>query len=480
MTTLFNTTAETDITSPAYEEARLNALYEYELLDKPQEGVFTHISKLACELLGTFDAGIALVDRDRICFNSSVVKRAVDIPRENAFASYAIMEDKPFIVSDVFQDERFRDSPAVRGVYPDGAVTSRFFAGIPLTGMAGYRIGTFGVVDLVPRVLSDLQIGVLKAFAKMIVYELDLRLSQRRILNLKLDEARRREDQEQQFLSEKLASVGRLTAGIAHEINTPMQFVSSNTEFVRDGVKNLTSALQQILKMPMVLADGAAPWGESATARALVQQLDLDFLLSEMPVAMSQTQGGIERVNEMISALKLFSHTQSDGRTKVCLNAAIRATVTITRNSWKTNSELDLVLDEALPQVRCNVGEINQVILNLLVNAAQAIDERLDRTSGERGKISIRSFQDDEDVVIELEDNGGGIPAENLKRIFDPFFTTKRVGQGTGQGLSISYDIVVRKHGGKLEVRSQPEKLSTVFRVCLPVDGSEKSPREEG
>jgi signal transduction histidine kinase len=192
----------------------------------------------------------------------------------------------------------------------------------------------------------------------------------------------------------------------------------------------------------------------------------VDFLLDEAPRALEQSVEGVARVTAIVSAMKKFSHPGGEEKTAVDLNAAVENTVTVAKNEWKYASEVILELDRGLPPVYCHPGDFNQVILNILVNAAHAVAEKVKGTT-EKGRIVIRTEADGDAFKLSVADSGIGISAENRRKIFDPFFTTKEVGKGTGQGLAITHNIVVAKHGGSIDFESEPGKGST-FVVRVP------------
>jgi signal transduction histidine kinase len=262
---------------------------------------------------------------------------------------------------------------------------------------------------------------------------------------------------------DKMASIGQLAAGIAHEINTPTQFLSDNTVFLRDSLKDLLGFLAD-------LRQECAPSGPgpvSLTER--MEALDLDYLIEEIPRAIQQSQEGVTRVARIVSAMKDFSHPSSDGKNLVDLNQAITTTITVSRNEWKYVATLETDFDPELPKVPCSLGEFNQVILNLLVNSAHAIrDAQAGQPSGSLGQIRVSTRWKGVSVEIQVADTGAGIPKEIQPRIFEPFFTTKEVGKGTGLGLSIAYDIIVNKHGGSIRVDSEAGK-GTTFVLTLPL-----------
>ena len=271
--------------------------------------------------------------------------------------------------------------------------------------------------------------------------------------------SRLKEAQEQLLQSEKMASIGQLAAGVAHEINNPIGYVHSNIGSLEGYLADLFRILDAY-----VAAEAEMPADSPACAepRRLSSELDLAFLRQDIPQLMNESKEGISRVRKIVQDLKDFSHVDSSQEWKWAdLHQGLDSTLNMVNNEIKYKAEVVKEYGE-LPQVECLPSELNQVFLNLLVNAAHAIAE-----GGERGTITLRSGSDGERVWIEVADSGSGIAAENLKRIFDPFFTTKPVGRGTGLGLSLSYGIV-KKHGGAIEVASELGRGST-FRVVLPL-----------
>lgn len=263
--------------------------------------------------------------------------------------------------------------------------------------------------------------------------------------------------------SQKMESIGQLAAGIAHEINTPMQYIMDNTLFLRDTFSDLTDFINESDKY--ILAKDSSE--EFLKKR---NEIDLDFLLQEIPAAISQTEAGINKVSKIIRAMKDFSHPGQNEKIMSDINLGIEVTVEICRNEWKYSSEIELNLDKSIPLVFCNSDEVNQVILNLIVNASHSIQEKAANTgSTEKGKIKISSFQKDKNVIIEVSDTGMGIPEHIKGKIFDPFFTTKEVGKGTGQGLAISHNIIVNNHNGSIIVETESGK-GTTFRIKLPIE----------
>ncbi len=266
--------------------------------------------------------------------------------------------------------------------------------------------------------------------------------------------------QDQLLQSEKLASIGQLAAGVAHEINNPIGYIFSNFGALERYLGDLFSMLAAYEAAEPALA--ATPAG--AALRELRTRIELDFLKQDITDLMTESREGITRVRKIVQDLKDFSRVDAHQEWSWAdLHLGLDSTLNIVNNEIKYKAEV-VKLYGALPDVRCLSSELNQVFMNLLVNAAHAI-------TAERGTITIATGHDaaEGSVFVEVTDNGAGIAKENLGRIFDPFFTTKPVGQGTGLGLSLSYGIV-RKHDGRLEVRSEPGR-GTTFRVTVPVAG---------
>lgn len=289
------------------------------------------------------------------------------------------------------------------------------------------------------------------------------------------DLTRRKLLESQLAQAQKLESVGQLAAGIAHELNTPIQFVGDNTRFLRDSFL----ALEEVLK----LIDALIPkHGESIeidefsdSIHQLDERFDLEFLRTEIPMAIDQTLQGAENVARIVRAMKVFSHPGSQDYQEVDLNQSLESTLTVSRNEWKYCAQAVTHFAKNLPRVCCFPGELNQAFLNLIVNGAHAIQAK--KPEG-LGQIAITTSSDGENVTIDIQDSGTGIPESIRSRIFDPFFTTKGVGKGTGQGLSICYNIIVELHHGKLSFDTV-EGVGTTFHVTLPIDPRKSQSKRE-
>jgi signal transduction histidine kinase len=263
----------------------------------------------------------------------------------------------------------------------------------------------------------------------------------------------------------RLAALGAMASGIAHEINTPIQFIGDNLRFISDSVAAIGGLLEHYGRLrDRALAEGLLTAEIGAVARA-EEAAELDFLQDELPGAIEQSLAGIQQVARIALAMKAFAHPGGAGKELADVNQAIEMTATISRNEWKYHADLDLALDPDLPKVCCHVGELGQVWLNLIVNAAQAIKAR---PGPERGRIRIGSRALDGMVEITVADNGGGVPDAIRERIFEPFFSTKEAGEGSGQGLAICREIVVGQHGGSIALSSAPGE-GACFAVRLPI-----------
>ena len=284
------------------------------------------------------------------------------------------------------------------------------------------------------------------------------------------DLTKRRALESQLRQAQKLEGIGQLAAGIAHEINTPTQYIGDNVRFLQDAfqdLKGLVGTCEQILAAAK--GNGLSPEKVEEFA-ATVEGADAEYLLEEIPKAIEQTLEGVSRVAGLVSAMKEFSHPGTKDRIPLDLNHAIKNTLTVARNEWKYVADMVTDFDPALPLVPCLPGEFNQVILNLVVNAAHAIADVVEKGGAEKGKIGIQTRDCPEWVEIRISDTGSGIPEKVRARIYDPFFTTKEIGKGTGQGLAIARSVVVDKHGGSIDFETQ-EGSGTTFIIRLPHEG---------
>ncbi len=258
---------------------------------------------------------------------------------------------------------------------------------------------------------------------------------------------------------EKLASIGQLAAGVAHEINNPMGFISSNLRTLRDYIKALSDMINGYKTCIAEIVTESTNHETLNSVRALEEKLSIDYLLDDMPELIDESMDGAERVNKIVADLKDFAHPGEEDPSFADINACINSTLNIVMNEIRYKAEVTKQLGD-LPQIYCYPRQLNQVFMNMLVNSSHAMENK--------GEIIIKTRAAGSFVEIEISDNGSGIPEEYLSKIFDPFFTTKEVGKGTGLGLNLAYNIV-RKHNGTIDVKSTPGE-GTCFIMKLPVE----------
>lgn len=269
--------------------------------------------------------------------------------------------------------------------------------------------------------------------------------------------------------AQKLESIGQLAAGIAHEINTPTQYIGDNTRFIQEATDDLLGVLAAYAGLLAAAKTGAPLKDHIDAVERQIEAADLDYLQEEIPLAIEQTLDGVSRVGKIVTSMRQFSHPGTGKKTPLDLNKALEATITVARNEWKYVADLQADFDSRLPPVDCLPGEINQVFLNLLINAAHAVGDAYDNGKKGKGVIRIVTQRDDGWATVSISDTGGGIPESIHQRIFDPFFTTKAVGKGTGQGLAIAHRVITEKHKGAISFETQPGH-GTTFIVRLPLE----------
>lgn len=272
--------------------------------------------------------------------------------------------------------------------------------------------------------------------------------------------------QQQLRQAQKLESVGQLAAGVAHEINTPMQYIGDNVQYLRASWTRLSSLLECLA----ALDDRDATASESLAAiRDSLQPVNLKKLIKTAPEALEDAEQGVHHVSRIVRAMKEFSHPGSEDRSPVDLNQSLETTMVVAKNEWKYVADIETDFDATLPLVSGFRGELNQVFLNLLINAAHAVSSATDGGNTGKGRIRISTRHAADTCTVMIEDSGCGIPVDAQQKVFDPFFTTKNVGQGTGQGLAIAHQVIVQKHGGKLWFETEPN-VGTTFFAQLPIE----------
>ena len=268
--------------------------------------------------------------------------------------------------------------------------------------------------------------------------------------------------------AQKLESIGQLAAGIAHEINTPTQYVGDNLEFLKGAFEDMATLSAAHAELVAAAKDGSPAEALAAKIAELAEDVGIDYLAAQIPKAIDQSIEGVQRVASIVKAMKEFSHPGAEEKELVDLNHLIESTITVSRNEWKYVADIEKDFDASLPSVPCLPGEFNQVILNIIVNAAHAIVDVAGEGSGQKGTITLRTRRDGDWAEVRIGDTGSGIPEKARTRIFDPFFTTKEVGKGTGQGLAISHSVIVEKHGGALTFETEMGE-GTTFIIRLPL-----------
>ncbi len=266
-------------------------------------------------------------------------------------------------------------------------------------------------------------------------------------------------------VTQRLASIGELSAGIAHEINTPTQFVGDTITFLSEAFEELDGLLEAYREFTAAAADERLSPEHFARLAESEDIADIEYLRERVPAAFRRAQEGVQRVGKIVAAMRSLSPAQGHDKTLSDVNAALDGTLTVARGEFKYVAELQTDFGD-IPMVSCDIGEVSEVLLNLVINASHAMQDVYART-GRRGTLTVATKRAGEDVLITIADTGGGIPAEVADRIFEPFFTTKASGRGTGQGLSIARRIV-QEHGGQLSFDVEAGH-GTTFTICLPI-----------
>jgi PAS domain S-box-containing protein len=283
------------------------------------------------------------------------------------------------------------------------------------------------------------------------------------------DVSDRKELERELRIAQKLEAVGQLSAGIAHEINTPIQFVSDTNRFLDNAFADLQVVLDAYAELLAAAQDEAVTTELIRRVEEAEEIADISYLRARIPDAFVRSFDGIQRVAKIVSAMRAFAHPPVPERSLVDINDAVRNTLIVATNEYRYVADVVTELGE-VPLVECNGSDLNQVLLNLIINAADAIVDVVG-DSGERGQITVRTWSQEESVLISVADSGVGIPDEIADRVFDPFFTTKELGRGTGQGLTVSRSLVVERHNGSLTFETSPRE-GTTFLVRLPIRSS--------
>ncbi|MFK8028813.1 MAG: ATP-binding protein [Gammaproteobacteria bacterium] len=279
-------------------------------------------------------------------------------------------------------------------------------------------------------------------------------------------------------VAQRLEAIGQLAAGIAHEINTPAQFVGDNLEFLRNANEDQAVLINKYLKIITRLSDPVRDEQLLLELETVKKEVDIEFLDEEVPSALANSLEGVKQISKIVRSIKDFSHPGQETKQTVDVNRAIEATMTVARSEWKYVAEIETNLGFDLPTIDAHASELNQVFLNMIVNAAHAIGKRkADDPKSGPGRIYIGTKVVGQRVEVCIRDNGCGIPKDIIDRVFDPFFTTKEVGKGTGQGLAIAHRIVTERHDGTIKINSEAGKF-TEFKIYLSITSAESNEAE--
>jgi signal transduction histidine kinase len=438
------------------------------------------LAEVAAELMDADEALILLIDVESATINKRVTfgsfERNLPMPTfaevMNRLPGWVVRNRQATLSDDMTTD------PRTTGIATE---TAGLFAGRPaaiapiivddlvlgtLTVLRPPHAKTFSDMDLSLTRLLAMQAAV--AIRNAELYE-ELRVSRDTV---QAAHEKLQDTQTQLLSAQKLEAIGSLAAGIAHEINTPIQFVSDNTSFVRDSAGILAKFGAAHIAILDRLVDHPEYGEEIKALREDWNEQDCDFLLEELPDAIDETLEGAQRVAEIVRAMKEFAHPGSQSKSSVDINRVVQTTMQVSRNEWKYVADIELEIDEALPIIEGYAGPLGQILLIMFVNSAQAMAERRSESDG-KGLIRVTTTHDEEMVEIRVADNGPGIPQEIADRVFDPFFTTKDVGKGSGQGLSIARSVVVDKHQGEIWI--EDGNPGAVFVVRLPISAPRQS-----
>ncbi|HLP88685.1 MAG TPA: ATP-binding protein [Nostocaceae cyanobacterium] len=468
---------------PPNEGKRLKALYRYQILDTDAEAGFDDLTALAAYICGTPIALVSLIDENRQWFKSKVGINATETHRDLAFCAHAILQpDDLLIVQNALDDDRFFDNPLVTS---DPNI--RFYAGTPLVTKDGFPIGTLCTIDRIPRYLDFQQKEALRKLGHQVLTQMELRInvanlekniqqrqqieSDLRLSNQYLRQTLQKLKQTQATLihSEKMYSLGQVVAGVAHEINNPINYIQGN-------IKHISSNVQDLLELTELYQKHYPNSHQEIQAKE--KEIDLPFIKDDLLKLISSMEGGSERIKQIVLSLRNFSRLNESQKKTVSLHEGIDNTLLILHHRLEATDQcpqIQIIKDYSeIPLIECYPGELNQVFMKILNNAIDALEQAIikhpNKTLQPKIKIhtELKDYKDYNAVVVKISDNGVGIPKDIYKRIFDPFFTTKPIGQGAGLGLYLSYQIVVEKHGGALKYHSQ-EGQGTEFWIEIPL-----------
>ena len=298
------------------------------------------------------------------------------------------------------------------------------------------------------------------------------KLSDKTILQYVFRDITQRKQMEMQLNhAQKMESVGQLAAGIAHEINTPLQFIGNNTRFLQNSFDDLIEVFNEYNQLIEKSKGGFSPEELIQQLISKVKKNDMKILVDEIPEAINDSLGGIERVGKIVQAMKEFSHPGVEEKKLSNINEAIKTVLNISQYEWKNVANVEMELDPDLPLVPCYINDFNQAILNIIVNASHAIEDSLESETSQKGIINIMTKKNNKWAKIRITDSGNGIPDAIRNKIYDHFFITKELGKGAGQGLALVHAMIINKHHGKILLESEMGQ-GTTFTICLPLENS--------
>ncbi len=485
---------------PANEAERIQKLLTYKVLDTEAETAYDDLTAIAAQICGTPSAAVSLIDVSRQWFKSTVGLNATETHRDLAFCAHAILKPQVLVIPDARADERFAHNLLVTD-----PPFIRFYAGAPLITAEGYALGTLCVIDTEPRDLSPLQVKTLEALARQVVGQLEMRLMLQRLnqeaeekekaraglqqLNASLEvrvqqrteDIRQKNDELEKALvelkqtqahlihSEKITALGELVAGVAHEINNPLGFVSGS----------ISHAQGYVTRLLELLAIYRKTYGEQdAVVAEMIEEIDPDFISEDIMKMLGSMKAGTNRMIEIVRSLRNFSRIDKQGFNTADIHAGIDSTLLLLNNRLLMLGQNQQVVSVVkhygeVPEINCDIGQLNQVFMNLLANAIDAFEQSA--VEAERKPtitITTKAFSDC--IKISIKDNGAGIPADIADNIFQPFFTTKPTDKGTGLGLSISHKVITQNHKGQIVCQSQvgegtssPSRFQTICHDTL-------------
>ncbi|TVR05708.1 MAG: GAF domain-containing sensor histidine kinase [Phormidium sp. GEM2.Bin31] len=453
---------------PENEAERQRSLEQYNLLDTLPEQAFDDITLLAAHVCQTPIALVSLIDRDRQWFKAKVGIDAEETPREQAFCAHAILEpNQVLVVPNAEDDPRFADNPLVTG-----GPQIRFYAGSPLQTPDGQAIGTLCTIDDKPRELTQEQIQGLQALSRQVVAQMELR---RNVNQLRHTLEQLQRTQASLIQTEKMSALGRFVAGIAHEINNPVSFILGNLPHAQ----GYTEELLELIHLYQVVY----PEPDLKIANKL-DAIDVNYIADDFTKLLQSMKSGATRIEKIVKSLRTFSHLDEAEIKLVQLQEHLDNALALSLSQLRDTIEplqIEVITQyRDLPPLVCNIAQLNQVFINIIGNAIDALQERVHEMPSQhcetnnRPTLTLTTDQTtDEDgrdfIIITIQDNGVGIDPDQQDKIFDPFYSSKPIGQGTGLGLTSSYDIVVKQHQGKLTVDSTPGQGSR-FSIWLPTD----------